>query len=238
MPVNESNMDPIRSFSLISIEKGLDGLLLTLWDDDSPHFELYNRGIIFFAEYTWAGDKRSKEELKTAYRSREYSQQASNPEYVFIDLPDSDKKGEWSLKYADRLKQAATVSKDCEIIAARIGEMKSLPVRNLLTLEIYEQVNEFVNFSSTVLLALNAYDTAENEEDIKAALERIGKLEDEFLLMRSDLEEVYAKSRILTKPENFILDGNRHNHTANQSISFDWLFNAELFLLEKIQSGL
>ncbi|MGB2137149.1 MAG: glycoside hydrolase family 20 zincin-like fold domain-containing protein, partial [Flavobacteriaceae bacterium] len=43
MPQREGNMDNIRSFALSSIETGLNGLLLTLWDDDSPHFELYYR---------------------------------------------------------------------------------------------------------------------------------------------------------------------------------------------------
>ena len=64
MPQRESNMDNIRSFALSSIETGSNGLLLTLWDDDSPHFELYYRGIIAFANDTWSGDQISKVNLK------------------------------------------------------------------------------------------------------------------------------------------------------------------------------
>ena len=45
MPQDYSNIESIKSFALTSVEKELDGLLLTLWDDDSPHFELYKRGI-------------------------------------------------------------------------------------------------------------------------------------------------------------------------------------------------
>ena len=56
MPQDYSNIESIKSFSLTSVEKELDGLLLTLWDDDSPHFELYKRGIYAFAEYTWGGN--------------------------------------------------------------------------------------------------------------------------------------------------------------------------------------
>lgn len=55
MPLEESNTANIRDFALISIANKADGLLLTLWDDDSPHFELYQRGIAIFAEYTWSG---------------------------------------------------------------------------------------------------------------------------------------------------------------------------------------
>ncbi len=270
MPRNESNMDNIKSFSLTSIDKGLDGLLLTLWDDDSPHFELYKRGIIFFAEYTWSGEKRSKEELKAAYRTREYSSEASNPQYAFIDLleeqvnfwaeallkkgrrssvsklddpinqgiidlPDEARKGEWSNKYADRLEQASQAVNNYEIIIAKISDLKSLPVRNPYTLEIYEQANELVNFTSSALLALKEYDSSENQQDEKAALERIRQLEDEFNSIRSTFEKVYSETRILSKPGNYILDQDHHNHQANQSISFDWQFNAELLLLEKIQ---
>ena len=85
MPQNESNMDNIRTFAVSSIDNGLNGLLLTLWDDDSPHFELYNRGIIAFAEYTWSGDKRIKSEVKSAYRQREFSSTLSAADYAFID---------------------------------------------------------------------------------------------------------------------------------------------------------
>jgi len=85
MPQNESNMENIRSFTTTSIEKGLEGLLLTLWDDDSPHFELYMRGILAFAEYSWTGDKRSKEKIKAAYRHREFSNTVAGDEFAFID---------------------------------------------------------------------------------------------------------------------------------------------------------
>lgn len=85
MPQQESNMEAIKTFAVNSIESGTNGLLLTLWDDDSPHFELYKRGIIAFSEYTWSGDKRSKGEIKAAYRQREFSHQLADSSYAFID---------------------------------------------------------------------------------------------------------------------------------------------------------
>ena len=63
MPQQRGNLKQIRDFAVSSIESGLDGLLLTLWDDDSPHFELYKRGIMGFANDTWSGDKISKDEF-------------------------------------------------------------------------------------------------------------------------------------------------------------------------------
>ncbi|SDA82291.1 Glycosyl hydrolase family 20, domain 2 [Algoriphagus alkaliphilus] len=85
MPLDQSNTNNIRDFALISIRNKADGLLLTLWDDDSPHFELYQRGISIFAEYTWAGEKRSSDELHQAYRHRAYGPALASAEYEFIN---------------------------------------------------------------------------------------------------------------------------------------------------------
>jgi hypothetical protein len=85
MPQREGNLKQIRDFAISSIESGMDGLLLTLWDDDSPHFELYKRGIIGFANDTWSGDKISKAEFKKAYRQRVYSVKVAEPKFAFID---------------------------------------------------------------------------------------------------------------------------------------------------------
>ena len=85
MPQREGNLQQIRDFAMSSIKNGLEGLLLTLWDDDSPHFELYKRGIIGFANYTWSGDKISIAEFKKAYRQRVYSIKVAESKFAFID---------------------------------------------------------------------------------------------------------------------------------------------------------
>jgi hexosaminidase len=270
MPQLESNMDNIRSFALTSIDKGLDRILLTLWDDDSPHFELYWRGITFFSEYTWSGEKRDREELKSAYRHREFSYTVADPTYAFIDdleppvifwknglltgnlrnylaknkdplneavidLPNLDNKGEWSINHADRLEKAEALMEDYESLAERINKMRSLASRNMYTLEVYEQVNELAVFTSKALLALKALDTSQNEQDEKAALEKLRNLAGEFSSLREKFEQVYGETRILTKPANFILDQDHHVHLANQTNSFDWQFFAEILFLEKVR---
>ncbi len=85
MPQNQSNISQIKSFAVNSIEKNLEGLLLTLWDDDSPHFELYKRGIAAFGQFAWSGNKTTIEEFKTIYRHRIFGYEFSNLEYSFID---------------------------------------------------------------------------------------------------------------------------------------------------------
>ena len=271
MPQEESNMENIKSFAVTSINNGLDGLLLTLWDDDSPHFELYMRGIIAFAEYTWSGEKRTKRNLKSAYRQREFSykltdskfsfidqlerpvafwknalmkgnkrnylQNLSNPiDEAVIDFPDKEKKGEWSKKYSKRLDEAAATLNNCDSIASKIAVMKSQAIRNTYTLDVYEQVNKLVQFSSRVLLALRTYDLADDEQQESNAIKKIKQLPEEFKTLRKQFELVYSKTRILTKPKNYILDQDHHVHLANQSISFDWQFFAEMLFINKLQN--
>jgi len=271
MPQNESNMENIRSFAMTSIEKGLNGLLLTLWDDDSPHFELYMRGILAFAEYTWSGEQRSKERIKAAYRHREFSNSVAGEEFGFIDqlerpvafwnhalldrsgrralrklespfeeaiidLPDADIKGQWSDQYAERLELASEMMGECDGIAEKISVMKARATRNTYRLEIYEQVNNLVRFSAQSLVALQAYDMAQDEQDKAEYLSKIQGLPGEFDALKANLEKVYGEIRILTKPEGYILDQDHHTHLANQSIAFDWLFIAEKLFLEKVKS--
>ena len=96
MPQNQSNTSSIKDFALISIRNHADGLLLTLWDDDSPHFELYQRGIAMFAEYTWSGEKRTNEQLHATYRQRAYGPELVSLDFEFIndlEAPVADWKG-------------------------------------------------------------------------------------------------------------------------------------------------
>lgn len=273
MPQNHSNIDNISSFATSSIENGLNGLLLTLWDDDSPHFELYMRGIVAFSEYTWSGKKRTKTELKTAYRHREFSSKLSDVKHAFIDdlegpvgqwknqllekvsrnnlkreggnknklvidMPSLKNKGEWSKKYASRIAQAKVTMQKCDTIASKIEYMQTTAIRNNYTLEVYNQVNNLVAYSSSVLTALNNFDTSKNKDDEVTALTEIKKLSSEFKKVRSELETVYAKTRILSKPDNYILDQDHHTHIANQSLNFDWLFWGELYFLEKLEQSI
>ena len=268
MPQRESNIREIKTFALSSIESGLNGLLLTLWDDDSPHFELYKRGINAFAEYTWAGDKRTKSELKSVYRHRQFSFETSSDEFSFIDeletpvafwknallngnkrnylkknkepkslvidLPTS-KKGTWSKKNEQRIEKAQKTIEVCTEIGETINELKSKANRNVYTLEVYEQVNSLVQFSSEMLLLLHAYDTAKNDKEEQQALNSLKELSGKFSVLRSNFEEVYGKTRVLNKPSNYILDQDDHVHLANQTLNFDWQFYAEMLFLEKLE---
>ena len=272
MPQEESNMENIHTFAKSSITGGMNGLLLTLWDDDSPHFELYIRGIVAFAEYTWAGDRLSKGEIKSAYRHREFSPLASEEAYAFIDLleqpvafwnnalaeeghdrrylrtmedpvgtalislPDRDHPGSWSNRYRDRLDRAAELLEIHDTVASRIRSLQALALRNSYRLEVYDMVNRMSGYTPALLLALETYDQADEGEASAQALSKVEALYNEFYQLRSRLEEVYGKTRVLNKPDGYILDQDHHHHLANQTRSFDWQFTTELLFLEKMRN--
>jgi len=267
MPQNQSNIPQIRAFAISSIERNLEGLLLTLWDDDSPHFELYKRGIAAFAQYTWSGNKKSIDDFKEIYRHRTYGTEFSNNEYAFIDklekpvslwlnmlledkvrraeiskeenpletfiidLPDLENKGMWSKKYFNKVKNAKASLLISKEIEETINKIMENDPKNKFTLEVYKQVNELVKFSSNIIIALEKLDLSKETE-----LNEIKNIQDEFNSLRQNFEEVYSKTRILEKPDSYILDQDHHNHPANQSKNFDWQFFSEIYLLEKIEN--
>ncbi len=271
MPQEESNMENIKSFALSSIESGLKGLLLTLWDDDSPHFELYMRGILAFAEYSWVGDKRNKDEIKSAFRQRQYGHTMADEKNAFItklekpvafwknallkknqrnflhkiknpleeaviNFPDKENIGAWTLEHEERLKKASQILNTTDSIAKAIAHARSIALRNDHNLEVYEQVNKLAQYSPKVLLTLKEYDLADSREEITVAAAKLKELEAEFNTIRKELEAVYGKTRILNKPDNYILDQDHHVHLANQTKNFDWQFYAEMLFFKKLKT--
>ncbi len=263
MPQNQSNMGNIRSFALSSIEKGLNGLLLTLWDDDSPHFELYSRGILAFAEYSWAGDQRTLAETNEAFMHRFFGHKVE--ELTFIDmlegpvgkwknmlvkkgsrndvvknsnqvigLPDLGNPGDWTKQNAERLATARELLQTCDSVDKLIYQAKANATRNRYTLEVYQQVSELIKYSSQMLLTLEEFDRPSELTDQAEKLKTLEGLQTRFEEVRTKFESVYGQTRILTKPDNYILDQDHHRHSANQTNSFDWQFIAELAILDQI----
>ena len=264
MPQDYSNIESIKSFSLTSVEKNLDGLLLTLWDDDSPHFELYKRGIYSFAEYTWGGKDLNPNDFKSNFRHRYFSPDFSDIEYSFIDeldmpvrdwanlfvvekkhrnqitktslplethiveLPEINNSGKWNQKFDKKISIAKNHIKDLKIIIEKIKLQQTKTIRGNYALEVYEQVAKLALFSYETFIAISNFDNGKN--DLSSLLNK----ENEFVSIRNNFEEVYAKSRNIIKPDNYILDQDHHNHTANQTLNMDWQFIAEIKLFEKI----
>ena len=102
--------------------------------------------------------------------------------------------------------------------------------KNKYTLEIYNQVNELIKFSAKAILALEKLDVSQTVVQIdhqKIALKEVKDLQHKFEFLRINFENTYSKTRILDKPEDYILDQDHHSHPANQTINFDWQFLSE-----------
>ena len=272
MPQRESNIDQIRIFAEQSINRNYNGLLLTLWDDDSPHFELYKRGISAFAEYSWGGLKRTKEEFKAVYRHRKFGSEFKGEQYAFIDaldepaalwtnlfveagnhrnalihkenpieeqlidLPDLNKKGDWTKKYSARLEQLEAQKNQLEQAKKTLFKIQNQDAKSEYNLAVYNEVIQLVEYNFELMSQLKAFDTATTPEAEKKALDAIMTTGQTFSSVRAQMETVYSQTRVLNKPEGYLLDQDHHNHPANQTVNFDWQFIGEILMLQKIQT--
>ena len=272
MPQRESNIDQIRIFAEQSINRNYNGLLLTLWDDDSPHFELYKRGISAFAEYSWGGLKRTKEEFKAVYRHRKFGSEFKGEQYAFIDaldepvalwtnlfleagnhrnalihkenlieeqlidLPDFNKKGDWTKKYSARLEQLEAQKNQLEQAKKTLFKIQNQDAKSEYNLAVYNEVIQLVEYNFELMSQLKAFDTATTPEAEKKALDAIMTTGQTFSSVRAQMETVYSQTRVLNKPEGYLLDQDHNNHPANQTVNFDWQFIGEILMLQKIQT--
>ena len=272
MPQRESNIDQIRIFAEQSINRNYNGLLLTLWDDDSPHFELYKRGVSAFVEYSWGGPKRTKEEFKAVYRHRKFGSEFKGEQYAFIDaldepvalwtnlfveagnhrnalihkenpieeqlidLPDFNKKGDWTKKYSARLEQLEAQKNQLEQAKKTLFKIQNQDAKSEYNLAVYNEVIQLVKYNFELMSQLKAFDTATTPEAEKKALDAIMTTGQTFSSVRAQMETVYSQTRVLKKPEGYILDQDHHNHPANQTVNFDWQFIGEILMLQKIQT--
>ena len=264
MPQDESNIESIKSFSLTSVNKNLNGLLLTLWDDDSPHFELYKRGIYSFAEYTWGGKNVTTEDFKTKFRHRYFSPTLSDEEFEFIDSLDNPVKN-WANLFVKEKKHRNQIIKNSNSIQTHIIDLPveknkglwslkhkvkienakkySKKLENILA-KIYSLKRKTIRgnytldiYEQVAKLTKFSYDTflaIHRYDSQNLNINILKKREEIFNILREEFEETYSKTRNIIKPKNYILDQDHHNHSANQTLNMDWQFISEIKLFEKI----
>jgi hypothetical protein len=86
LPRNNSMFQPIKEFCGITAEKKLEGILCTTWDDSSPHFETFWRGLYDFGSMSWHYEDITADEAHTLFRHRFYAAALSGPSFEFQDL--------------------------------------------------------------------------------------------------------------------------------------------------------
>jgi hypothetical protein len=265
LPRANSNFQPVKDFAKITADDKLEGILLTLWDDTSPHFETLWRGIYNYALFTWNFKDVNKEDAYALFRHRFYGPQLSDPAHAFqdaleqsarfwetalinkgdrdnypakidtLELPDANSAGQWSKKNAAKLEQARKQVTTYANTKARIEKAIRVAKRNKYALEVFAQLNELQLYPAQLLLKLEEYDLATSAGKKKEFAENVRKYTEQFESIRKNYESVISRSRLLNNPPGYILDQNHHAHLANGTINNDWMYVYELAVNEKIK---
>ncbi len=268
LPRNHSNFQPIKDFCKITSEKKLEGILCTAWDDCSPHYETYWRGFYDFAFFSWNSVDLKADEVHAIFRHRFYAPALSDQSFEFQDLlekaldfwetaliekgqrnnypenidliglPSTDKPQAWSEKYENKIKGAQEEIVRYQLIKDRITKARQAAHRNWYSLELMNQVNELQIYPAKILLLLQKFDKVSSSSDKLAERQQIKQFVNDFGKVRRNFENVFSKTRILSNPEDYILDQNQHHHLANGTINNDWMFVYELAMNKKISEWL
>lgn len=260
MPRANSNFQPIKDFARITAKDKLDGILLTLWDDASPHFETYWRGIYNFALFSWNYKDINKDEAYAIFRHRFYGPKLDGSSYAFQDdleqsfnfwetalinkgaretyptsideltLPDANTPNQWSKKNEKKLAEARREIVRYNTIKQKIAASMQAANRNKYSLEIFNGLNELQIYPAKLLLKLEKYDKAKSPSEKKQAAQQVKAFAASFADIRKSYETVSTRTRVLQNPDDYVVDQNHHHHLANGTNNSDWMYVYELAL--------
>ncbi len=257
----DDRVNIIQSFIRLADEKKIDGMLCTAWDDSSPHMETYWRGLIASAEFSWNPETRSLEEYEEVYLQREFGRECADATYLYadlfravsfwntalcekgnrrrieklIDLPDINNLGKWRKKYKGRIEAAEREAESYEAIKAQLASLLRKARRNRYHLKLLSVINDFQVTSAHMLLALRDWDTYSRRERLKGQ-EKIKLALVEFENAWKKLQDVYAETRFLSYPEDYVPD--RYFHMASRREDLSWMIEVEEQLHKRIKDWL
>ena len=264
MPRDNSNIKSIKQFCKVASDQKMDGILCTVWDDASPHFETVWRGIYYFGAYSWNAEDNKVEEANRSFRHRFYGASLAGdasefqntlekalvfwetaflekghrynyPDSIFlITLPDASEAGTWNRKYAARIVTAKEEAARYEDIRTIIVKAKRLARRNDYSLHLFGQINELQVYPSRLLLKIAAYDSSSSASLKKTIRKEIDEMVKNFALTRKAFEDVYAATRFISNPPGYVMDQNGHHHLANGTFNSDWMYVYELAMNKKL----
>jgi hypothetical protein len=264
LPRANSNFQPVKDFARITAKEKLDGILLTLWDDTSPHFETYWRGIYDFALFTWNYSDLNKDQAHSLFRHRFYGPKLADNSYAFQDgleqsatfwetalinkgdrenypkkidtltLPSATENGAWSTTNAKKLADAKKAVASYNVTKQKIARALQAANRNKYALQIFSQLNELQVYPAKLLLKLAEYDKATGAEKQKAAKE-VTSYVSSFDNIRANYENLTTRTRVLHNPDDYVADQNHHHHLANGTNNSDWMYVYELALNDAIR---
>jgi hypothetical protein len=262
MPREKSNFWAIKEFCHLASVKDMNGILCTVWDDASPHFETVWRGLVDFAGLSWKFSDIDADSAHSIFRHRFYGPSLASKKFNFqdmlekslsfwetalldkglrltapssidlIDLPDRDTSGKWAIKYALRVEAAKQEVERYGQIKEQIKNAQLIAVRNRYSLELMRAINELQVFPSKLILLLADYDGLKSGRK-KSTEKKLAVYLDSFKKLRADFERVFSVTRILNNPPGYLLDENVHEHLANFRNDAGWMHVYELEMINK-----
>jgi hexosaminidase len=265
LPRQNSNFKPIKEFCRVASEKQMNGILCTVWDDCSPHFETVWRGLYNFAQFSWNYEDIPVAEANAIYRHRQYAPALADASFEFqnlleealvfwekalldkgyrnnypdkidlIELPGQAKNSKWRQHYKQKISGAQTEVNRYKTIKEKIAAAQKLARRNEYSLALMAQINELQIYPANLILLLARYDEAKPGKDKNNARQQVINLVNSFPEIRKNYETVFSQTRILNNPSDYILDQNGHHHLANGTRNSDYMYVFELEMNKKIK---
>lgn len=267
LPRNNSNVSAIKTYSQIAGEKKIEGILCTVWDDRSPHFETIWRGIYGFALFSWNNKEQTLARSNSIFRHRFYAPELSDSANEFqsdlekgaefwetclvktakrsrfpdvidpIDLPESSAPGKWSAAHRGLLDQARSEIERHKRIEEKIKRAKSLARRNRYALEVMDQIHKLQLYPSNLLLMLEKYDKATTTK----GKNEVGK--DILQYVNSGFDKMRADFEKVYSQTRFMKNPDGYKldqirHLANGTNNSDWMFIFELAMNRKVSQWL
>ncbi|MCH8978894.1 MAG: beta-N-acetylhexosaminidase, partial [Armatimonadetes bacterium] len=250
-PRNNGNVGPIREFCRMTAERGLDGILCTAWDDDSPHMAFYWRGWTVFADFSWSSEGRDEESALKAFAQRAYGIAAA----------------EDALAGYSALEEAMNFWDTALITAGRRNVAQDATMNSIIDLPTLESREEWLEKHAdrlasadlvlpksmdSMVVAYGAWQKAtRNHHELLLSswlgnvqhwsnwmlrklrdwaqdpsqddIDWLHEIVELFNFSWSHFIDTYNDKRILNNPPGYILDQNHHAHQANSSNGPEWM---------------
>lgn len=143
---------------------------------------------------------------------------------LLIDLPDKNAPGKWSEQYSDRLKEAKSLIVNFQKLKTEISNFQRNSIRNRYHWELYGAINNFLITAPRLMIALKQTDTNDKTEREKG-FESVRKALEEFDSAWNNLVGVYARTRFIANPPDYVQD--RYFHYASQKDDLSWNIQPE-----------
>jgi len=155
---------------------------------------------------------------------------------ILIELPDLQKPGKWSHKYAERLTKADSILKEYQYNSNVLNELYNHSKRNRYHWEVFIALNNFQVTAPRLLLALKKCDAGGNDASQQSGFDEVKAALQEFDQAWEELQEVYSKTRFNAYSENYVPD--RYYHYASQREDLTWMIQVEEIFHQSVKEFL